>query len=140
MKAPIVFQSDSLLHFSPLQITRRTWLGLGIGSLLGLVGESAGLAETTSGKKPRSCILVWLGGGASHIDTFDPKPDADQGIRGEFKSISTSVPGVFLSEVMPQLARVLDKTVLIRGLTSPEAEHDRASHHILTGWRPNPAL
>ncbi|MFM7590862.1 MAG: DUF1501 domain-containing protein, partial [Isosphaeraceae bacterium] len=73
-------------------------------------------------------------------DTFDPKSDADQGIRGEFKSISTSLPGVFLSEVMPQLARVLDKTVLIRGLTSPEAEHDRASHHILTGWRPNPAM
>lgn len=130
------------LYCNELQITRRTWLGLGLGAIFGLPGQSVLAADlpTKQSKKPRSCILVWLGGGASHIDTFDPKPDADQGIKGEFKTISTSLPGVSLADVLPNLARVLDKTVLIRSMTSPEAEHDRASHHILTGWRPNPAL
>jgi hypothetical protein len=133
------FSSNSI-HKNQLQITRRTWLGLGLGSMLHLPGGMLAASEPTKVAKPRSCILIWLGGGASHIDTFDPKPDADQGIKGEFKTIQSSIPGVALSEIMPNLAGVLDKTVLIRSLTSPEAEHDRASHHILTGWRPNPAL
>ena len=124
-----------------LRLTRRTWLGLGLGALIGHQACGLAITDPIDGKKhPKSCILIWLGGGASHIDTWDPKPDAESGVKGEFKSIESSLAGVHLSEIMPRMAGVLDKTVLIRSLTSPEADHDRASHHILTGWRPNPAL
>jgi len=124
-----------------LRLTRRTWLGLGLGTLIGTQASGLAITDQLDGKKhPKSCILIWIGGGASHIDTWDPKPDAESGVKGEFKSIETSLAGVHLSEIMPRMAGVLDKTVLIRSLTSPEADHDRASHHILTGWRPNPAL
>ena len=136
-----MLDSQSLPQF---RLNRRTWLGLGLGAMLGPVAlaqkyenESVPILDKP---RPKSCIMIWLGGGASHIDTWDPKPDADSGIKGEFGTIDTALPGVRLSQIMPELARVLDKTVLVRSLTSPEAEHDRASHHILTGWRPNPAL
>ena len=122
-------------------LTRRTWLGLGLGGLFGIKAGGFSMAQSPPGSnRPRSCILVWLGGGASHVDTWDPKPDADSGVKGEFQSIQTSLAGVRISEIMPHMARMMDKTVLIRSLTSPEADHGRASHHILTGWRPNPAL
>ena len=61
-------------------------------------------------------------------------------VRGEFKPIATSVPGLKISEVFPNLARVMDRVTLIRSMTSPEADHDRAAHHLLTGYRPSPAL
>ena len=94
-----------------------------------------------SGKpaKVKNCILVWLAGGPSHVDTFDPKPEAPSDIRGQFKAIDTAVPGLKISEVFPKLAKVMDKAALIRGLTSPESDHDRAAHHLLTGYRPSPA-
>lgn len=88
----------------------------------------------------KGCILIWLAGGMSHIDTFDPKPDAPADIKGEFKAIDTAVPGIKLSEVFPKLAATMDRFAVIRSMTSPEAEHDRAAHHLLTGYRPSPAL
>ncbi len=94
---------------------------------------------TTFPPSATNCILIWLAGGPSHIDTFDPKPEASVDVRGEFKPISTSVPGLQISEVFPKLARVMDRMTLIRGVTSPEADHDRAAHHMLTGYRPTPA-
>ncbi len=99
-------------------------------------------AGTDSARPPKvkNCILIWLAGGPSHLDTFDPKPDAAVGVRGEFKAIETSVPGVRISEVFPKLAKVMNKVTLIRSMTSPESDHDRAAHHLLTGYRPSPAL
>ena len=97
-------------------------------------------APKTLPVKARSCILIWQAGGPSHIDTLDPKPDAPKDIKGEFAPIATSVPGVSISEVYPNLAKILDRVTLIRSMTSPEADHDRASHHLLTGYRPSPAL
>jgi hypothetical protein len=82
--------------------------------------------------KAKACILVWLAGGPSHIDTLDPKPDAGQDVRGEFKPIDTAIPGVKISEVFPNLAKSLDKATLIRSMTSPESDHDRAAHHLPT--------
>ncbi len=98
------------------------------------------LAAKTGPTKVKNCILVWLAGGPSHIDTFDPKPEASSDVRGEFKPIDTAVPGLKISEVFPKLAKVMDRVTLIRSVTSPEAEHDRAAHHLLTGYRPSPAL
>jgi Protein of unknown function (DUF1501) len=108
--------------------------------LRALAGPSAHSDGKIKGAKVKNCILVWLAGGPSHLDTFDPKPDAPVGVRGEFKPIDTTVPGLKISEVFPKLATVMNKVTLIRAVTSPEAEHDRAAHHLLTGYRPSPAL
>jgi hypothetical protein len=125
-------------------ITRRGLLRLGVLAPLhlGLADWLRLRAVAAEPPSPRAhaCILVWLGGGASHIDTFDPKPDAPSDVRGEFSPIATDLPGVALSELLPNLATRLAKAALIRSLTSPEADHDRAAHHVLTGYRPSPAL
>jgi hypothetical protein len=117
--------------------------GLGL-TLDGWLRARAALAadggSATAGAKARSCILIWLAGGPSHIDTFDPKPEAPTDYRGEFQTIETALPGVRLSELFPQVAKALDRMVLIRSMTSPEADHDRAAHHMLTGYRPSPAV
>jgi hypothetical protein len=118
--------------------------GLGLDDLLRLrAGASEGLGYhggKSIAAKAKACILIWQAGGPSHLDTFDPKPDAPVDVRGEFKPIDTAVPGVKISEVYPKLAATLDKVTIIRSMTSPEADHDRASHHLLTGYRPSPAL
>ncbi len=108
--------------------------------LRALAGPSAHPEGKIKGTKVKNCILVWLAGGPSHLDTFDPKPDAPADVRGEFKPIDTSVAGLKISEVFPKLATVMNKVSLVRSVTSPEAEHDRAAHHLLTGYRPSPAL
>src|SRR3982750_2835919 len=78
--------------------------GLGLADLLRLRARAA---ETGTHRPARatSCILIWLAGGPSHLDTFDPKPDAPSDVRGEFRPIDTSVPGLKISEVLPNLAR-----------------------------------
>ncbi len=118
--------------------------GFGLADLLRLRARAAGEADAYGSHDPparaRACILIWLAGGPSHLDTFDPKPDAPPDVRGEFNPIDTSVPGVQISEVFPELARFMDRATLIRSVTSPEAEHDRATHHLMTGYRPSPAL
>ncbi len=113
--------------------------GLGLDDLFRLRAFAAGAGKARP-TKVKNCVLVWLAGGPSHIDTFDPKPDAPADVRGEFKAIDTAVPGLRISEVFPKLAGVMDRVTLIRGVTSPEADHDRAAHHLLTGYRPTPAL
>lgn len=97
-------------------------------------------AQTAQSATVKNCILIWLAGGPSHLDTFDPKPAAAADVRGEFKPIDTSVAGLKISEVFPNLAKVMNQVTLIRSMTSPESDHDRASHHLLTGYRPSPAL
>jgi hypothetical protein len=114
-------------------------LAFGLDDLFRLRALAAG-AGKSGPSKVKNCILIWLAGGPSHIDTFDPKPDAPPDVRGEFKPIDTSVPGLKISEVFPKLAKVMDKVTLVRSVTSPEADHDRAAHHLLTGYRPMPAL
>jgi hypothetical protein len=115
--------------------TRREFL---VGSVFGLT-----LADALAwGKesKAKSCILVWLNGGPSHLDMFDLKPDAPVEIRGPFKPGRTPLDAVRVTEHLPLLAGMLDRCTLIRSVTSPEGNHDRASHYMLTGYRPTPAL
>src|ERR1700710_873301 len=101
----------------------------GPGALFRLQALAAG-AGTARPAKVKNCILIWLAGGPSHIDTFDPKPDATPDIRGEFKAIDTSVPGLKISEILPNLAKIMNKATLIRSVTSPEADHVRAAQHL----------
>ncbi len=95
-------------------------------------------AEATARDPRRACILLWMGGGPSQLDTFDPKPDHKNG--GPVKPIETSVPGIQISEYLPQLARQMNDMVLVRGMTSKEGDHGRASQLMLTGYRPQEAV
>jgi hypothetical protein len=78
--------------------------------------------------KPKSCILLWLQGGPSQIDTFDPKPDAPSEIRGPFDTIDTNVAGMRLTEPFPMLAKRADRFSLIRSVHHPAADHGRNGH------------
>lgn len=76
--------------------------------------------------RARSCILIWQSGGLSHLDSFDPKPAAPREIRGEFRAIPTSVPGIRVSEHLPRIARRMHKLTLLRSMCSGETNHERA--------------
>ena len=105
-------------------VTRRDCLQLGLGTLLGggLVatlrarGFAADAVNTPA--KAKACIRVWMDGGPTHFETFDPKPDAPAEYRGDFKAIPTAVPGVQFSEHMTQLAKLLGKYAMIRSIPS----------------------
>lgn len=83
--------------------------------------------------KVKSCIVLFMDGGPSHKDTFDLKPDSKGA--GEFKPIKTSVPGIEISEHLPNVAKVMDHGVLVRGMTTPEGAHARAKYYMHTGFR-----
>ena len=116
--------------------TRRDFLKIGALGLGGLALPDLFAAQEA---KAKNCILIWLQGGPSHLDLFDLKPDAPIEIRGEFKP-AKSIDGVRISEHLPKIAARMKKLALIRSLTSPEGNHDRATHYLLTGHRPSPAV
>jgi uncharacterized protein (DUF1501 family) len=117
-----------------LQIGGLAALGLGLGNYC----SRAAAASATA--RAKSCILIWLDGGPSHLETLDPKPKANQEVRGPFGSIATSVPGIHLGELMPRTAAVMQHTAIIRSMTSPLGEHNFGAHYLLTGYKPTPAL
>jgi hypothetical protein len=129
-------------------VSRRTFVqsaaGLATCSpwLRGLAAHAA--AHPADNRK--SCILLWMTGGPSHLDTFDLKPNAPQNVRGEFSEIDTSVPGIRISEYFPQMAREMKHAAVIRGMTTPESDHNLATYHVHTGYQlragglPFPAL
>ena len=94
----------------------------------------------TTNLAAKSCILIWLDGGPSHIDTFDPKPDAPREVRGPFDTIATAIPGIRLSELFPELAKRLDQVSLIRSVTSPLGEHNLGAQYMMTGYKPSPVI
>jgi hypothetical protein len=124
-------------------ITRRDFLGVGV---LGATGLSlAGYlrlaaANEIRGAKASAAIFVNLGGGPSHMDTFDLKPDAPSEYRGEFRPIATNAPGVQICEHLPRLARCADKFAILRGVTHNIAEHGLGTKYMNTGNRPVPSL
>ena len=124
-------------------MTRRRWLQIGIGGAL--AGARPGAAGARAGEVPgglpgfgraRSCILIDLFGGPSHIDIWDLKPDAPDGIRGEFKPIATNVPGLRITEHLPRLAQLADRYAIVRSMTHGDASHGSASHAMMTGRLP----
>jgi hypothetical protein len=119
--------------------TRREILQIGGGclglSLAGLLRAREVQAARPNLAEPRikACIFIFQYGGPSHIDTYDMKPSAPAEIRGEFKSIATSVPGLRICEHLPQMARLMHKVALVRGLHHNNRLHDSASIETLTG-------
>ncbi|MCA9048600.1 MAG: DUF1501 domain-containing protein, partial [Planctomycetaceae bacterium] len=88
----------------------------------------------------RSAILVFLGGGPSHQDTFDLKPHAPAEYRGEFSPVNSSVPGVEICEHLPKLAHRADRFALIRGITHTLADHGLGTRYLMTGNLPTPVV
>ncbi len=107
--------------------------GLTLADVLRLRAEQSTRGEST---KDTSIILIWKGGGPSHIDTWDLKPNAPAEYRGEFKPIKTNVGGIEISEHLPLSAKQMDKFSILRSVTHGDAGHESASHFLLTGYKP----
>lgn len=122
-------------------VARRDFLHLGMLTTFGLsVADVLRLSGANPSPRAKSCILIWLDGGPSHLDTFDPKPDAPAEVRSPFKSIPTNVAGVQLCEHLPLTAKVMNHVALIRSMTHELGNHDTGTRFMLTGHRPSPAL
>lgn len=125
------------------QPDRRTWLQLaGAGSatwLARVAGVLAAEAPLNLSKEPaRAVILLWLAGGPSQLETFDPQPG--QSIAGGTRAIETAVPGIQLAAGLPQLADQMESISLIRSMVSKEGDHERGTYLVKSGYRPNPTL
>ncbi|MFO0952294.1 MAG: DUF1501 domain-containing protein [Isosphaeraceae bacterium] len=131
-------------HRSCDGVSRRSFLRVGALSALGLslpefLRARATAASSTSGQDV-SCILVWLQGGISHIDSFDPKPEAPAEVRGEFGAIATNVPGISICDPLPVLAQHQDKYSILRSLNPKNGSHGVADAYMMSGHPFNPAL
>ncbi len=126
---------------------RRTYLKLGLaglagGSFLDLLALRRASASdpnsstAASSKPPCSCILIWMDGGPTHFETFDPKPEAPAEIRGDFAPINTNVPGIQICEHMPKLASIADKYAIIRSVCHNQGNHGAGNHYMMTGAPP----
>lgn len=116
-------------------ITRRELLRVGALGFAGLSLADVLRLRTQAGTesaRPKSVIMVWLRGGASHIDSYDMKPQAPVEIRGEFSPIATNVPGIQICEYMPLQAQIMDKLAIVRGIKSNDLG-DHTPHYIVTG-------
>jgi hypothetical protein len=130
------------IHRNCESATRRDCLRLGLGTLIGgglidalrLRGLAASdVASGAPAKRPTSCILVWMDGGPSHYETFDPKPGAPAEIRGTYKPISTKVPGIEFSQHMTRLAAIADKLAVVRSIRHDQGNHGAGNHYMMTG-------
>jgi len=122
-------------------VSRRSFLSAGVLGLTGLTMADvfrARAAKAAEGVKAKdtSVILIWKGGGPSHLDMWDLKPQAPAEFRGEFSPIRTNVPGIEIGEHLPLSAQQMDKYSILRSVTHPDAGHESASHYLLTGYRP----
>lgn len=116
----------TLLHAGSLSL-----VGLGLPELL-----QARAGPTVAGAKlgrAKACILLFMWGGPAHQDTWDPKPEAPVEYRGEFKPIATRVPGLFITEYLPQLAQRTHQLAVLRSMTHGDVDHTTATHWLLCG-------
>jgi hypothetical protein len=122
---------------------RREFLFVGLVGSLGLtLGNAFKLRAQTPGLKPRaeSVINIFLPGGIAAQESFDPKVLAPIEYRGPLGTVKTKLDGIYLSEALKETASVADKLCIVRSMTHGEADHDRGTHNMFTGWRPSPAV
>ncbi len=127
-----------------LQVGVVSTLGLSLGNLFKLealaAAQKSGTATAAGGPAAKSIINIYLPGGMAAQETFDPKPFAPIEYRGPLGTVKTKLPGVVFGETMEKTAAVADKICVIRSMTHGEADHDRGTHNMFTGYRPSPAI
>ncbi len=129
-----------------LSLDRRSFLKAGVLGTAGLSladllrAEARAAASGATSKRKPSVIILWMRGGPSHIDMWDPKPDAPAEYRGEFGVMRTNVSGILLSDMLPQCARVMDRWSIVRSLYHHDAGHSSGDQICFTGYPsgPNP--
>jgi hypothetical protein len=125
-------------------VSRRDFLRVGALAPLGLslaqlLAQESAAASTAAGggsgrhARAKSVVLVYLGGGISHHDSFDPKPDAVSEIRGKYGTLPTRVPGLHVTELLPEMAKVMDKVALVRSGSHENDHHETATNWVLSG-------
>lgn len=117
---------------------RRGFLQTGLGALGGLgLTDMLRLQSFGAKRSDTRCIFIWLDGGPSHYESFDPKPDAPSEIRGEFGTVPTTVPGVHFCDKFPKLAKAFDHFTVVRSIAHNQNNHGAGNHYLMTG-RPTP--
>jgi hypothetical protein len=130
---------------SDSHITRRTMLqATGLGGLAWLTPVAHWLGRAQE-KAPahapaKSVIMLWMAGGPSQLETFDPHPHAGKTIAGDTRAINTSVKGVQFAHGLPQVAEQMHELTLVRSMVSKEGDHERATYNVKTGYQPDPTL
>lgn len=124
----------------PFPLDRRSWLFSAVGTGLSflLPPLSARAANRRGPERPKSLLTVWLGGGPSQLETWDPHPGGPTG--GPTKAIRTAIPGLEIADLFPKTADVIGHLSVIRSLVSKEGDHERGSYHLKTGYRPDPSV
>ncbi len=128
-----------------LRIGGLSALGLGLAGFSRIRSAQAALSIGGPVALPvkrtaKSCILIWLDGGPSHLETFDPKPEAAQEVRGPLGTVATTLAGIRLSECLSQTAKRMKDIAIVRSMTSSLGEHNFGTHYLQTGFKPSPAL
>ena len=131
------------LPFNSSHLSRRALLraaGLGGVAWLSPLTHMLGRAQEkeASQASAKSAIILWLAGGASQLETFDPHPGKE--IAGDTGAIKTSVKGVEIAEGLPQVAEVMEELTLVRSMFSQEGDHERGTYNVKTGYRPDPTM
>src|SRR5436853_1159445 len=128
-------------HSAEHDLSRRGFLtsaALGTAGLLGFGPLTRAAASGQLSKAQKRVLVIFLYGGVSQLETWDPKPGTDTG--GPFRAIPTSVPGTHVCELLPHTAQQMHQLALIRGVNTAEDEHSRGAALMLTGRRPEPAI
>lgn len=126
--------------FDSANLSRRSWLQVaaGLGVSFALPALNARAANERGAERQKSLLVVWLAGGASQLETWDPHPDSATG--GRVKGIKTTLGEALIADLYPQVAEQLGELNLIRSLTSKEGDHERGTTFMKTGYRPDPIL
>lgn len=116
-------------------MSRRAFVASAVAgvSLSGWLSRLA--TQAAEEKLAKSCVLLWMSGGPSHLDTFDLKPEGPANVRGEFRPIDTSVPGIQISEHFPKLAQQMQHAAVLRSMSTLESDHQLATYHVHTGYQ-----
>ncbi|MGE5191705.1 MAG: DUF1501 domain-containing protein [Deltaproteobacteria bacterium] len=136
----LLYRSEILPNQFALEITRRDALRIAarLGLSFALPGLDLRAAQTRGPQRPKSLITLWMGGGPSQLETFDPHPGTKIG--GDTKAIDTKVPGLEIAHLLPQTAEQIHELCVIRSIVSKEGDHERGTYVLKTGYRPDPTL
>jgi hypothetical protein len=124
---------DPLCTPSDHRLSRRQWLGSATGAALGLGGLATPAVAEALRKEQRQVLFIWLDGGMSQLESWDPKPNTPFG--GPYRSIPTSVPGINISELLPESAKVMKHLAIVRSVSTQDNSHSAGVDRIQRGDR-----